>query len=406
VLETYLSEAAFFYERRRAELRAADSTREAAATSEARLELQMDGLVTAGRGAFELFADRLTVEDRPGEVFAATLLCMRLSEIAPKEAVEEALAAPSPQRAAQVDALRFVDGPGGNDWLRHFLIVVPGARIAVLRACTFHPGLEPAITRLSNDPDPLVSLEARRALAAMGAPGVASASLERHLRSGRPEETALALELLLRADPEGAAAACRQIAPDADGALLETALELLALSGGRGASEHIQGTIARRPEIATASWVALGMAGEMGAVDALCVRLDGPWDLPKQRAELEAVCQAALLLTGVLVLPRFNIFDVEREQLDQFRSEARAAWTSAAADKRARGEHWRRGEPLTPVALLRDLVAPGHPRRDLCKLQMDARFGCRVPFDDRAPLPRQEAALAPLRAWAQSYRKR
>jgi hypothetical protein len=403
VLDTYLSEAAFFYERRCAELCAADGTREAAAAADARLELQMDGLVTAGRVAFQLFADRLTVTDRPGEVFAATLLCMRLPEIAPKEALEEALAGPSSQRAAQVDALRFLVGPNGEDWLRHFLSGAPGARMAVLRASVTHPGLQTAVAPLVGDADPLVSLQAQCTLAAMGVAGLPPVSLERHLQWDRPEETALALELLLRFDPEAAAAACRRIDPDADLALLQRALDLLALSGARDAVEHIRRTIAQRPEIAAAGWVALGMAGEIGAVDALLARLDAPWDLPEQQAELEALCQAAVLLTGARIPPRFDVFDFQPEELDRFQSDARAVWETGVAGRRPGAGLWRRGELLTPATLLRDLVAPGHPRRDLCKLQMDVRFGCRIPFDDRAPLPRQEAALTPLRAWALGY---
>lgn len=83
------------------------------------------------------------------------------------------------------------------------------------------------------------------------------------------------------------------------------------------------------------------------------------------------------------------------------RARARDAWGPLLARAQA-GRRYRRGEELSAAVLARDLAGPAHPRRDLCALELQARFRCPLPFEPRAPHAVQREAARAIAAWATS----
>jgi len=366
------------------------------------MERHMEGLCQGGSAAFEMFAAALSEPEEPGQAFAVALLCMRLEARAPKEALEAALGAPVPagHRLALIDALQFATDPVSEEWLARFLRTGgSGARRAALAVAALRPGLLDAATALTQHADPLVALEATRTLLAAGR-RVPVPPLHAHLNSPQPEVVALALELALRsAGAAPGAEACRAVAMDADAGVLTAAMNLLAISGQGGEVAHLRQVVEARPELAAAAWLALGLTGDVAALEILRARLDAPWELPDQLDELLALAAAGRLLTGRAALPAFNPHDFEPAELEVFREEARNGW--AGFEKTAaKTRRYRRGEPLSAPALARDLVGPGHPRRDLCHLQLALLYDLHLPFDARAPFAAQRAAARAIAASA------
>lgn len=301
-------------------------------------------------------------------------------------------------RPALVDALRFARD-ADQRWLEAFLSSRSAlVRRAAVAACADRPALTAAVSVRLDDVDALVGLEARRTLLSLGVESP-PARLPAPRDLADPDDAVLALELLHRTDPARAAQSCREIPLTGDARVVSAALSFLAVSGDASAAAHVVTALAQRPDVAPAAWIALGLAGGAASQDAIIARVQRPWQLPEQASDLAALCQAALLVTGARVLPDIDEHEPDAAAVDRFRQRALAAWGAAAAAVR---QAWRcrRGRPVSAAALAADLVAPGHPRRDLCQLELAARFGCKVPLDLRGPLARAGAAAERIAAWA------
>jgi hypothetical protein len=403
VLELHFSEAAFLYHLRWRSPSMPGHPWEQAAEVEQRMERNLDGLLLAGREGFNRFADQLVVEGEPGQAFVAALLALRLPDIGPKEALVEALAGQALEREALIDALRWEVGPAVDAWLVDLLEDPrPAACVAAVRAATQRPALLARITRLAEHPVPLVSLEAQRTLTFLS-PGASVPRTKPLLDASFPEATALALEVLLRrGDTYSAATFCQALDPAAEHALQIQALEVLAIAGPPGVSGVIAGRVARAPTLAVSGWIALGLCGERAGLVAMLERLKDDWR-PEQWQELEALFQAASLLTGESLEPSLDLDEVAAGDLDVMRTRARQAWEPMLA-RAQDGRRYRRGEEITPAVLARDLVGPGHPRRDLCALELAARFRCPLAFEPRARYAIQSAAAHAIAGWAASGR--
>jgi hypothetical protein len=401
VLELHFSEAAFLHHLRWQAPSMPDHPWEQAAIVEQRMECHLDALLLAGREGFDRFADRLVAEGEPGQAFVAALLALRLGDIGPKEALVEALAGQALEREALIDALRWEVGPAVDAWVIDLLEDPrPAACLAAVRAATQRPALLPRIAKLAEHPAPLVSLEAQRTLTFLS-PGVGSPKTKPLLDASFPEAAALALEVLLRrGDTWSAVTFCQALDPAAEPSLQALALDVLAIAGPPGASGVIAGRVARAPALAVQGWIALGLCGERAGLVAMLDRLKGDWE-PQQWQELEALFQAASLLTGASIEPALDLDELRPGDLDGMRTRARQAWEPMLA-RAQDGRRYRRGEEITPAVLARDLVGPGHPRRDLCALELAARFRCPVPFEPRARYAVQSAAAQAIARWADS----
>lgn len=399
VLRLHLEEAGFLWERRWQLPAAPGHGWDEAAEIEERLETHLDALVLAGSPGFDLVAERLAADDEPGQAFAAAVVALRLPRLGPREAVADALAAQAPQAEALVDALRWVTHPDAEAWVAALLDDArPAVRRATARACTLRPARLQRIAELASDPDPAVALEAQRTLAFL-APGGAEGA--ERLDPATAPAPALAIEVLLRrGQPATAVAFCQALAEDAAPPLQAFALDVLAIAGPPGASAEIAARVASRRVPAARGWVALGLSGEAAALGAMLARVDAPW-APEHWPELEPLFQAASLVTGAPLQPAIALDEARPDDLTALRARARDAWGPLLARAQA-GRRYRRGEELSAAVLARDLAGPAHPRRDLCALELQARFRCPLPFEPRAPHAVQREAARAIAAWATS----
>jgi hypothetical protein len=400
-LAAHLDVAAFLYELRWIAPAWPGRAWEEAAALERRMDLHLDALALTGRAGFELLAGGLTAEGEPGHAFVAARVALRLPAVAPKEAVADALAGPAPEQEALVDALRWEATPEADGWVAHLLDDArPRVRQASLRAATLRPSLAARVQALCADPDALVALEAQRTLALLKPGGAAPAGLERHLDAAAPGASALALELLLRAGRSAPAVAfCQKLPADAPRSLRALALDVLALAGGPSALPAIRGWMASDGALRGPGWIALGVVGDRAALAAMLERLDRPW-APEDWRELEGLFRAASLVTGNALEPAIDLDEAKPAEVAELRARAHAAWDPTLA--RAEERRYRRGEELGPAVLARDLAGPGHPRRDLCALELAGRFGCPVAFEPRAPYAVQAEAARAIAVWAAS----
>ncbi|WP_412062079.1 HEAT repeat domain-containing protein [Rubrivirga sp. IMCC45206] len=409
----HLEEAAPLWEQRAADRLNPDLAWTDLADDEARMEAHLDALVVGGDLALAVCRQQ-ALGDEPGERHAALrvfcrhgrsdLVGVAMEAVAPDD--DEALAAMS-------DAL-VVELPA--EW-----------EVGALRPDRLD---DPRRLRLAADLIAHRSLDARVLLDRLAdAPNALRARLVRTLGRSADGTTSAALRPLLD-DPapavrlEAAVAVLRGGAPGAAATVLGAArtdpalLPAFALAGTSAAIPWLHRVLAHPPTAAAAADV-LGLMGNPASVLPLIEAVEAgvaeaPWAL--------ALITGAPFAEEVVedALDDDELFDDERDRRDASEPtttpvftttvegpstdpERWRAWWAANGAAFAEADRWRRGAPAGPVSQVASLAAPYVPhrlRRPIAD-ELAVRYRLPLPFDPEADVPRQQAALAALGAWAQ-----
>jgi hypothetical protein len=402
--KSHADEAAFLYEMRYVRHGHPASRWDDLQREEERLAPHLAGLRLGGEPCARELRDRFLLDDGawPGEVFVAAWACASTPRIEPVQWIAERLERTSRHAASIVHALECSDRGDLEHWVGDFLgapqtALVEGA--LAVSAWRDFPGVAERIRTLTKSPNPKVAALALFAMANQGQPVSSEELLERARASRDPGVLRTVLRFLLRSGFEAAIDVCRGLRSDTDPEIRMDAGFLLAAIGTRRDREQLVQEASRETESAETALTA-AFTGSPSAAEVLIERL--VTDDPRC---FRAAWQGLRLLSG-----RDDLLPPDPES---------ATESDLSADRDRWGAWWkelgrgwdhrkllRRGGVMDPRALAGDLVADGHPDRELAALQFAARFDCKVRFRMEDPFVRLTEASRSAEDWARSKEAR
>lgn len=399
VLEEYIEEAAFLRRACAQCVSDPEMSWEDLPRREARLEVNLDGLVVGGRSSAPLLKPLLVLDEDgdPGVTFTAAAVIPSLGLVEPMEWLLEAIAADPPHRAALIDGLRYNRSDTLTPWLFDFLkhenAAVRAAGAEVLGARGVGTAAD-ALSALVAEADPRVSVAAQIALARLGRPA-ANENLLAVIASDDAELAhRAAAESLARGEPR-TLARLREHASRGPVARQRRLLPLLAVCGDARDVETIRRALHADAELADALLLALGFCGHPGVVEDLIDYLGRPENGPA----FTAAYQALRTISGLDALPRYDLDEPGADDVRAYQ-DVWKGWWHEHGERLSPDRKWRRGVPLSPLCLAEDLVRTGNTRRDLTYLELRLRYACPIGFDPDGPFIEQAAQLAQIREWA------
>ncbi|TFG61465.1 MAG: hypothetical protein E4H29_00025 [Deltaproteobacteria bacterium] len=342
---------------------------------ERRMFPHLHGLVLGGSVSAGLLKEKLTLDDDgdPGEAFVAATLYPTLDLVEPMQWLKEAMAQEPPHLTALIDGLKLTRGTGIDGWLEDFLeheasgIQAVGAEVIGYRGLS---SMKEKLVRLQSDPVPRVSLEAMASLDAMGSPCSRDALLP-HVSAPEPSVRVKAIELLLRIGDRDAVALCRENCAFSGAEVNRRFVYYLAVAGTIDDMGILCDVMRKQPEILHSCLLALGLCGNIEAVDLLIACLDRIDDPD----EYIAAYQGLRMITGMDLIPQFDLSEAEPVEIQSFR-DAWREWWERNRNRFSREEKWRGGERISPAVLHRDAMRSGNPCRDMVDLEMVVRYRC------------------------------
>jgi len=419
LVEEHIDEASFLYEQRRAMLSEIDEPWARVAGMEQRLEAHLDALAVAGRGALDACVARAIDSGEPGARFvAACVACRRRDSKRLAQLLDCVQDGDASALAPLRDALRL---ELSDDWMPLIVARLSATKPAwvELFADIARPG-QPQVARA------LLKAVRHRIAVASVADAVGRLKIEAAREDlwpcldDQPDETRAAALLALcrigdaEAALHGASAARNQpwartavgVSGDRvavgtlmqvahDGAIDKATIEALGLLGDPEAAPVLLSALARDDLAACAArslhWITgAGLFVEVFVPDPVDEAAMGPSELEnwKTRQEQPTRMDGQPFGEKVCMLSR----DPQRWErwLAEHDAQFRPGW------------RYRAGRPSTPRVTVECLADPGvdGSLRRAAALELEIRYGCRIPFDVEMPVVAQRAALTRMLAWA------
>jgi uncharacterized protein (TIGR02270 family) len=176
--------------------------------------------------------------------------------------------------------------------------------------------------------------------------------------------------------------------------------------------------------------VALGIIGEIGAIPLLLSHLTNEALAPAAALGLNVITGAELYEKAFIpeIMEDDELFDEEKEQARKGQPVLRPdgkpygenivrlsqkvdewkAWWAANTSRFAPGLRYRRGVPLTPVALVDSIAFDKTPRRirELSYEELVVRYRADIPFETDMPVRHQQDAIFKMKSWAKVNEER
>jgi len=398
ILEEHIEEAAFMYNCRLRAFIDPERSWEDLENYEKRMIPHLHGLALGGFDSATLLRDKLALDEDgdPGETFVAAVVYPMLDFIEPMNWLIEAVAQNPPHLRAIIDGLNFSCGPESDEWLEYFIghenptVRAVGAEVIGYCGLT---NLQEKIVLLQDDPDPHTSLAAMYSLLGWGI----KPTKERLIPFlNIPDSTLLlkVIELLLIIGDPDAISICRERSKTSEPAINQKLVFFLSISGTIDDVQIINEIIQKQPEITTSCFLALGLCGNIVSMDFLIDHLDKIDDIET----FTAAYQALRLITGVDYLPQFEPDEVVPEEILKYQL-LWENWWEQNQSKFSGELKWRRGEKLSPLVLLKDLLWAGNPCRDWTYREMIIRYGCPLNFQYDQFYDVQVQQMRELKQW-------
>lgn len=420
VLNEHIDEAAFLYAQRQLLLGDPDEPWARVATIEQRLEAHIDALALGQERGLELCLACATTES-PESLFVATcVICRRGDSSAFASLLKSVGSDDLACLAAFRDALRVECPQAWTPFVERALTGPAGAWVGLLAEVAAHRPL-PMSTALI---EALTHGDERGSVAhALGKLHVAAArpALWRCLEHGADESKHAALVALLRLGDDDALKRGLYIATTEAWSRIP-----IGCAAGRSAV-HAMLRFAQREAVDKEVIQALGVLGDPAAFPTLLVALsDEDVALHAARA-LHWMTGAAMFEESFVADPvdeetmtTAELEALKNEKVAPGRSDGRpfgvtvrrlsreqkewARWIAGHGHRFQAGLRYRAGFLCAPKVILEHLSAPDADAslRSLAALEIDMRYGCRVPFDVAMPVAMQQQALRQMFAWAEA----
>ena len=417
----HLEEASFLYEQRLAYLHDPELTWLDLEDFEERFEAHVDALVVGADLALEVCADRAREGDF-GELHAAMrVFCRQASRERGYTVLRDIDTADRAATRAAADALQ-ADCPAA--WLDELpRILARHPRLAPVLACALGARrVKSAVPALVEVLGTAAGQDAACMLWALGrtGDGASAVAVEKHVGSDDPEVSAAAACAAIRLgqyQPVRYALLAAQARP-----WLSATLAL----GGDRAGVNVLVERASKDRVTDDVLIGLGLLGDLTAVRAVFDCLAIPERAPAAATALQLITGAELyeeVFAPEEVDPD-ELFDEERERYEATGEPPKRAdgqpfgsmmvqpvtdqsawkdWLSANKSRFDRERRYRYGEPYSPRALLRTLLAervPNRIRALVCD-ELLVRFGLDFPMEIDMPVIEQKRRLARLAEWVQ-----